>query len=167
MEQRHLLLIDVSVVGAILREVVKPLDVLIDTLQILLQVQELLKLVSYQPHGYVVSTKGLVELGPWHLVVVLKSGGEVSPPSTSGPTKLLGHIQSHLELGTVQEPKLGLGDAKPIIRLKRIRCLGEQRRVHRLGVGVGGVQHLLVVWLTASLVHEVLCQHPHELILCG
>jgi hypothetical protein len=31
MEQRHLLLVGVKVVGVILREVVKPLDVLVDT----------------------------------------------------------------------------------------------------------------------------------------
>jgi hypothetical protein len=69
------------------------------TPQTLLQVQELLKLVSHQAHGYVVSTKGLMELDPWHLVAILKSGGVASPPSTSGPTKLLGYVQSLLELG--------------------------------------------------------------------
>jgi hypothetical protein len=31
------------------------------------------------------------ELGPWHLVAVLNGGGEVSPPSTHGSMKLLGH----------------------------------------------------------------------------
>jgi hypothetical protein len=49
----------------------------------------------------VVSTEGLTELNPWHLVAVLKSGGEVSPPSTSGPMKLLGRVQSLLKLGIV------------------------------------------------------------------
>jgi hypothetical protein len=37
--------------------------------------------------------------------------------------KLLGHIQSLLELGTVQEPKLGLSDANPVIHLERVGCL--------------------------------------------
>jgi hypothetical protein len=82
--------------------VVEPLAVLIHTPQTLLQVQEILKLTSHDARGYVVSTEGLVELGPRHLVAVLKSGGEVSPPSTAGPTKLLGPVQSLLELGTVQ-----------------------------------------------------------------
>jgi hypothetical protein len=68
----------------------------------------------------VVSTKGVAQLGQWHLVAILKSGGEVSPPSTGRPTKLLGHVYSLLELGTVQEPKLGLGDVKLVIHLKRI-----------------------------------------------
>jgi hypothetical protein len=98
-------------------------------------------------------------------VAILKSGGEVSPPSTGGPTKLLGHVQSLLELGTVQEPKLEVGDEKPVIRLKRIRCLREHQRVCRQEVGVGGVQHLLVVRLIASSEHEVLHQHLHELVL--
>jgi hypothetical protein len=63
--------------------------------------QELLKLVSHETHGYVVLTEGLAELVPRHLVVVVKSGGEVSPPSTGGPTNLLGHVQSILKLGTM------------------------------------------------------------------
>jgi hypothetical protein len=109
--------------------VVKPLTVLVDTPRTLLQVQELLKLVSDEAREYVVSTEGLAELSPRHLVAVTNSGGEVSPPRTGGPTKLLGHVQSPLELGIVQEPKLGLSDAKAVIRLKRIRHLGERRRV--------------------------------------
>jgi hypothetical protein len=56
-----------------------------------------------------------------------------------------------------KEPKLGLGDAKPVIRLERIRCLGEQWRVRHQEVGVGGVHHWLVAWLAHSTVHEVLC----------
>jgi hypothetical protein len=94
---------------------------------------------------------------------MLKSGGEVSPLSTGGPTKLLGRVQSVLGLSTVQEPKPGLSNAKPIIHLERIRCPGEQQRVRHQEVSVGGVNHQLVVWL----VHEVLRQHSHELVLCG
>jgi hypothetical protein len=75
--------------------------------------------------------EGLAELSPRHLVVVLKSGGEVSQPSTGGPTKLLRHLQSLLELDTLQQPKHGLDDAKPVIHLKWISHLGEHGRVHR------------------------------------
>jgi hypothetical protein len=64
-------------------------------------VQELLKLVSHQARGDLVSTEGMAELDPRHLVSVLKSGGEVSPPSNGRPTKLLGYVQSLLELSTV------------------------------------------------------------------
>jgi hypothetical protein len=77
-------------------------------------VQKLLKLVSHQACGYVVSTEGLAELDPQHLVALLKSGGEVSPPSTGGPMKLLGRIQSLLELSIVQEPKLGLSNTSQL-----------------------------------------------------
>jgi hypothetical protein len=80
-EERHLLLIGVGVVGVILREVVELLTVLVQTARILLQVQELLKLVSHQARGDVVSTESYAELRPRHLVVILKSGGEVSPRS--------------------------------------------------------------------------------------
>jgi hypothetical protein len=77
----------------------------------------------------VVSMESLVELGLRHLVAFLKSGGELSPPSTGGPRKLLGCVQSPVELSIVQEPKLGLGDAKPVICLKQFKQLGEWQRV--------------------------------------
>jgi hypothetical protein len=69
---------------------------------------EPLKLVSHQTHGDVVPTESCAELSPRHLVVILNSGSEVSPPNTHGSTKLLGHEQSLLELSAVQQPKLGL-----------------------------------------------------------
>jgi hypothetical protein len=53
-EKRHLLLVGIGVVGAVLREVVELLVVLIHTAQTLLQVQELLKLVSHQARRDVV-----------------------------------------------------------------------------------------------------------------
>jgi hypothetical protein len=81
--------------------------------------------------------------------------------------KLMGCVQSLLELSTVQEHKVGLGDVELVIRLERIRRLDEQQRVHHQEVSVGGVHHRLVVWLAHSTVHKVLHQHPHELILCG
>jgi hypothetical protein len=116
-EERHLLLISVGVVGAILREVVELLAILVHTARTLLQVQELLKLASHQTRGDVVSTESCAELDPPHLVAILNSGGEVSPPSTRGSMKLLGCEQSLLELSVLQKPKLGLDDAKPVIHL--------------------------------------------------
>jgi hypothetical protein len=53
-EGQHLLLIGVGMVGAILREVVELLAILVHTARIVLQVQELLKLVSHQHRGDVV-----------------------------------------------------------------------------------------------------------------
>jgi hypothetical protein len=87
-EERHLLLVSVDVVGAVLREVVELLAILVHTTRTLLQVQELLKLAS---HGDMVPTESCAEHGPRHLVAVLNSGDEVSPPSTRGSTKLLGY----------------------------------------------------------------------------
>jgi hypothetical protein len=116
-EERHLLLISVGVVGAILREVVEFHAVLVHTARTLLQVQELLKLASHQACGDVVSMESCAELSPRHLVAVLNGGGEVSPPSTRGFTKPLDLEQSLLELSAVQQPKLGLDDAKPVIHL--------------------------------------------------
>jgi hypothetical protein len=130
-------------------------------------VLELLKLASHQAHGYVVPMEGLTELSPRHLVAVVKSGGVDSPPSTGRPTKLPSCIQSLLELNAVQEAKLGLNDAKSVICLERISRLGERPRVCHQEVGVGGVHHHLVVWLVHSMMHEVIHQHTHELILRG
>jgi hypothetical protein len=59
----------------------------------------------------------------------------------------MGYIQSLLELRTVQQPKLGLDDAKPVIHLKRISRLDEHQRVRRcrrspsLAGGVAGALH--------------------------
>jgi hypothetical protein len=167
MEERHLLLVGIGVVGAVLREVVELLDVLVHTTQTLLQVQELLKLVSHHAHGDVVPTKSRAELSPWHLVAILNGGGEVSPSSTHGSTKLLGREQSLLDLGVVQKPKLGLDDVKPVIHLQQISCLDKRWRVHRHDVDVGSLHPMAGGGRACLMLHEVLCQHLHELILRG
>jgi hypothetical protein len=69
--------------------------------------------------------------------------------------KLLGHEQDLLVLGVVQQPKLRLDDAKPIIRLQRINRLGECRRVPRQEVGVGSLQPWLAVGWAHLTPHEV------------
>jgi hypothetical protein len=106
MEKQHLLLVSIGVVGAILREVVELLAVLIHTAQTLLQVQELLKLASHQALKDVLPMKSHAEFSPQHLVAVLNGGGEVSPPSTHGSMKLLDCEQGLLDLKAVQKPKL-------------------------------------------------------------
>jgi hypothetical protein len=123
--------------------------------------------VSHQARRDVVPTKSHAEFSPWHLVAILNGGGEVSPPSTRGSTKLLGHEQGLLDLGAVQKPKLGLNDAKPVICLQRINCLGKHRRVCCQEVGVGSLHPWLAVGQAHLTLHEVLCRHPHELILRG
>jgi hypothetical protein len=125
-EERHLLLVSIGVIGAILREVVELLAILVHTAQTLLQVQELLKLLSHQARGDVVPTKSRAKLGPRHLVAILNSGGEFGPPSTHGSTKLLGHKQSLLDLSAVQKPKLKLDDVNLVIRLQWISYLGKR-----------------------------------------
>jgi hypothetical protein len=76
---------------------------------------------------------------------ILNGGGEVSPPSTCGSTKLLSREQGLLDLGALQKPKLGLNDAKPVIRLQWINCLGKRQRVHRQEVSVGCLHPWLAV----------------------
>jgi hypothetical protein len=101
-EQCHLLLIRVRVVGPILQEVVKPLTVLVGSIGALLHVQKLMQLAHHGARGNVVPVKSLPELGPRDLVAVLESGSVVCPPGTGRHMKLLGHIQSLLILYVVQ-----------------------------------------------------------------
>jgi hypothetical protein len=111
--------------------------------------------------------KSHAELEPWHLVAILNGGGEVSPPSTRGSMKLLGREQGLLDLGAVQKPKLGLNDAKPVIHLQEINYLSKHCRVCRQEVGVGSLHPWLAVGRACLTLHEVLRQHPHELVLWG
>jgi hypothetical protein len=123
--------------------------------------------VSHQACGDVVSTESHAELSPQHLVAILNSGGEVSPTSTRGSTKLLGREQSLLKLSAMQKPKLGLDDAKPVICLQRISRLGKHRRVHRQIVNVRSLHPWLEVGQAHLMLHKVLHQYPHELVLRG
>jgi hypothetical protein len=65
--------------------VVKSLAILIDTPRTLLQVQEILKLASLEACGFVVSTKGLAELGPRHPVAVVKRAVKLAHQALAGP----------------------------------------------------------------------------------
>jgi hypothetical protein len=75
---------------------------------------------------------------PWHLVVHGASGGVVGPPCTSIITQLLRSEERSLHLNAVQEPKLGLHHIKPVIGLKRLSYLSEERRVSGREVAIGG-----------------------------
>jgi hypothetical protein len=100
--------------------------------------------------------KSHAEFGPWHLVAVLNGGGEVSPPSTHRSMKLLGNEQGLLDLSGVWRPKLGLNDAKSVILLQQINCLGKCQRVRHQEVGVGSLHPLLAVGRVHLTLHEVL-----------
>jgi hypothetical protein len=95
----------------------------------LLYIHELLAFLSHHACWNVVGAKSVVELGPRHLVVYGASGGVVGPPRASVATQLLCGEEGLLHLRAVQEPKLGLDHLKPVIGLKRLSCLGEERQV--------------------------------------
>jgi hypothetical protein len=78
------------------------------------------------------------ELGPQYLKVRGASGGVVGPPCAGVTPQQLCSEKGLLHLGAVQEPKLGLHHPKPMVGLKRLSCLGEERRVHSREVVVGG-----------------------------
>jgi hypothetical protein len=95
----------------------------------LLDVHELLALLPHHACGDVVGVESITELSPQHLVVHRASG--VTPQLLRGEEGLL-------HLGAAQEPKLGLHHPKPVVGLKRLSCLGEERRMHSREVAVGG-----------------------------
>jgi hypothetical protein len=103
----------------------------------LLEIHELLALLPHHADGNVVGTKSITELSPRHLVVYGASGGVVGPPHAGIPMQLLRGEEGLLHFGAVQEPKLGLHHPKPVIDLKRLSCLGEERRVSGCKVAIG------------------------------
>jgi hypothetical protein len=66
------------------------------------------------------------------------SGSVVGPPRTSVTPQLLSGEEGLLHLNAVQEPKLGLHHPKPVVSLRRLSCLGEERRMCSCEVTVGG-----------------------------
>jgi hypothetical protein len=56
---------------------------------------------------------------------------------------------------------------KLVLHLQWISCLDTHRRVHHQEVGVGSLHPWLTVGRARLTLHEVLRQHPRELILSG
>jgi hypothetical protein len=97
--------------------------------------------MSLLPHhacGDVVDVASIAELIPWHLVIRGVSGGVVAPPRASVTPQLLRGEEGFLHFGAAQEPKLGLHDLKPVVGLKRLSCLSEERWMRSHEVTVGG-----------------------------
>jgi hypothetical protein len=104
----------------------------------LLEVHELLALLPHYACGDVVGAEGITELSSRHLVIRGASGSVVGPPHASVTTQLLSGEEGLLHFGATQEPKLGLHHPKPMVSLKRLSYLGEERRVRSREVAVRG-----------------------------
>jgi hypothetical protein len=104
----------------------------------LLKVHELLTLLSHHACGDIVGMEGITELSPRHMVIHGARGGVVGPPRASVTLQLLYGEEGLLHFGAAQEPELGLYDPKPVVGLKRLSCLGEERRMRSREVAVGG-----------------------------
>jgi hypothetical protein len=104
----------------------------------LLEVHELLTLLPHHAGGDVVGAEGIAELSPRHMVIRGASGGVVCPPRASITPQLLRGEDDLLHFGAAQEPKLGLHHPKLVVNLKRLSCLGEERRMRSHEVAVGG-----------------------------
>jgi hypothetical protein len=104
----------------------------------LLKVHELLALHPHHTCGDIVGVEGIAEFSPRHMVIRGVSGGVVGPPCASITPLLLRGEEGLLHYGAEQEPKLGLHDPKPVVGLKRLSCLGEERRMRSREVHVAG-----------------------------
>jgi hypothetical protein len=133
-----LLLIGVHLIRRILCQMVELLGVVVHGPSSLLEVHELLVLLSHHACRDVVGVEGTAELSPWHLVIRRASGGVVGPQHAGVTPQLLCGEEGLLHLGAAQEPELGLHHPKPVVGLQRLSCLGEERRVHSREVTVGG-----------------------------
>jgi hypothetical protein len=104
----------------------------------LLEVHKLHTLLPHHACGDVVGAKSIVELSPRHVVIRGASVGVVDPPRASVTPQLLRGEEGLLHLGAAQESKLGLHHPKLVVGLKRLSCLGEERRMRSHEVAVGG-----------------------------
>jgi hypothetical protein len=104
----------------------------------LLEVHEFLALLPHHACGDVVGAKEVEELRPWYLIVRGVSGGVVGSPRAGVTPQLLLDEEGLLHLGAAQEPELGLHHPKPVVGLKRLSCLSEERWVSSREVAVGG-----------------------------
>jgi hypothetical protein len=104
----------------------------------LLEVHELLSLLPHHACGDVVGAESITELSPRHFIIRGASGGVVGPPRASVTPQLLRGEDGLLHFDAAQESKLGLHHPKPVVDLKRLSCLGEERRVRSREVAVGG-----------------------------
>jgi hypothetical protein len=104
----------------------------------LLEVHEVLVLLSHHTCRDVVGEEGIAELSPWHLVIRGVSGGVVGPPRVGITPQLLRGEEDLLHLGAAQEPELGLHHPKQVVSLQRLSCLSEERRMRSREVAVGG-----------------------------
>jgi hypothetical protein len=103
-----------------------------------LEVHELLTLLPHHVCGDVVGMESIAELSPQHLVIRRASGSVVGPPRVGITLQLLRGEEGLLHLGAAQEPELRLHHPKLVVGLKRLSCLGEERRVRSRRVVVGG-----------------------------
>jgi hypothetical protein len=117
---------------------VELLGVVVHGLFSFLEVHELLSLLPHHACGDVVGAEGTVELDPQHMIIRRASGGVVGPPRAGVTPQLLRGEEGFLHFGAAQESKLGLYHLKPVVGLKRLSCLGEERRMRSREVAVGG-----------------------------
>jgi hypothetical protein len=104
----------------------------------LLEVHELLALLPHHTGRDIVGAEGIAEFSPRHLVIRGASGDVVGPPHGSVTPQLLCGEEGLLHFSAAQEPKLGLHHPKPVVGLKGLSCLGEERWMHSREVDVGG-----------------------------
>ena len=105
------------------------LDILQHYLVPLAKCTELALFELHQASRDVVGPESLAEPFPRHLVTSWLHSHEAGPPSSSWAVKELSRelcLLLHSKAG--QKTKLGLDGPKPVIRIQRVLCGGEDRR---------------------------------------
>jgi hypothetical protein len=133
-----LFVVRVHLVQRILRQMVELLGVVVHGPSSLLEAHELLALLPHHACRDVVGAEGIAELSQWHMVIRGASGGVVGTPCAGITPQLLHGEEGLLDLGAAQESELGLHHLKPVVGIKRLSCLGDERRVRSREVTVGG-----------------------------
>jgi hypothetical protein len=158
-----LLLIGVHLVRCILRQIVELLGVVVHEPSSLLDVHELLSLLPHHTCGDVVGAKSITELSPRHSVIRGVSVDVVGPPCASVTPQLLRGEEVLLHFRAAQEPILGLHHLEPVVGLKRLSCLGEERRMRSREVAVGGWSWSWSISCPVATTGGVGNELPHQL----
>ena len=104
-------------VNCILRQVIKFIEILGDSISALLQLHEFLLFHVEYSFWYVMLSEGQLEFIPGYLMTSRLYGNKVPPPGAGRATQLLGCEQGLLSFGTPKKSKFLFNDADPFIHL--------------------------------------------------
>jgi hypothetical protein len=136
-------------VGSILCQLIKPTHILHDRLISLFQTKEFLKLYEHDSIRNEMSTESFMKLYLGHIVTSWLCGKKVCPPSSCSTSELLGCEHGLLIISAVNEIKLLLHGAKPVICFQWFICPGEHWRMGISEVHISGLISIVITTVVA------------------